>query len=157
MSRTKLGLHFGNNLGYNSSPTQVPRDINMVLLDNHYRVVDYYWFRKFNNWFAEMKHNNGLNAGQGARENMDCDNYSMLYKSMMSAAAYKSGAVSEPAVAMVVTKQLKEFSSIPATGGLHMLIFVMTSQGWFIVEPQTGDFVELHKYPNQQGMNLIIF
>lgn len=157
VSRFRLGLHFSNNMGYNSVKTQVPSDIEMIMLDNHFRKVDYTWFREFNNWFTKMKMNNGLMAGHRVAENMDCDNYSMLYKSMMSVAAYKSGATSEPAAALVVVNQVHEFGDIPATGGLHMLVFIITSRGWFMVEPQTGEFVNLQDYPNQADISMMIF
>lgn len=156
ITRSSLAYHFGYQRGYNSVNTKIPMNVHIVQLDEQYKPVDYYWFRKFNNWFKDSLFNNGLLSLGNDSSNMDCDNYSMLYKSFMSTAAYKSGAKIEPASCLIVCRQVNPFGGLPS-GGYHMLVMVMTSQGWYVVEPQTGEFDKLEKYPNQEYITTLIF
>ena len=155
VTRSNLGYHFNYQRGRNSEQLSIPTDVDMFLLDNKYREVDYYWFRKFNNWFQDMLYENNMQALGGNGETADCDNYAMLYKSLMSAAAYKSGDKTEPAVLLMLVQQRESFGGVPA-GGAHLCIMVMTNQGWFVVEPQTGQFDELKNYPNQSTVRLLM-
>lgn len=157
VNRRDLAYHFGYQRGYNSVNIDVPVDVNIYLLDSRFKPVDYYWFRKFNNWFRELLFENGIMSLGGANESHDCDNFAMLYKSMMSVAGFKSNSKIEPASGLITVQQVNEFGGIPGTGGLHMLILVMTNQGWYVVEPQTGDFILLEDYPNQQHIKMFIF
>lgn len=155
VTRGDLGYHFNYQRGRNSVPLQIPKDVNIFMLDQKFREVDYYWFRKFNNWFQDMLFENNIIPLGGDGETSDCDNYAMLYKSLMSAAAYKAGEKIEPAVLLMLVEQRKPFGGIPV-GGPHLNIIVMTNQGWFVVEPQTGQFDKLENYPNQQFVRLLM-
>lgn len=157
VDRKDFAYHFGYQRGYNSVNIDVPDDVNIYLLDNKYKPVDYYWFRKFNNWFRDLLFENGIMSLGGSKENHDCDNFAMLYKSMMSVASFKANEDAEPACGLITTQQINDFGGIPGTGGLHMLILVMTDQGWYVVEPQTGKFTLLEDYPNQQHIKMFIF
>lgn len=152
--RQDLGLRFGHQLGHNSKKIDVPTDVSIMMLDEGFRDLDYYFFRKFNNWFEDVKYQNGIMA-INQKENLDCDNFAMLYKSLMSVASYKSGVEHEPAVALVIVEQRHPFGGVPA-GALHMLNLVFTSRAWYIFEPQTGEYIELEKYPNQKYIKTII-
>lgn len=154
-TRRDLGYHFGHSRGKNNVTIQVPRDVQIVMLDTNFKEVDYFWFRRFNTWFQEMKHNNGI-LSMGNGQNMDCDNFAMLYKSLASVASYKAGVTQEPAVALMMVTQVSAFGGVPA-GGLHMVNLIMTSQGWYVLEPQTGHMVLLEQYPNQSHVSMIIF
>jgi len=154
--RSDIAYHFGYQRGYNSVTIETPQDMKVYMMDTKYKQVDYYWFRKFNNWFRDLLFENGIMSLGDGTENLDCDNFAMLYKSMMSVSAYKSKEPHEPCVALIVVRQVNEFGGIPGTGGLHMVNLVMTNQGWYIVEPQTGEFVLLEKYPNQQHLQLLL-
>lgn len=152
-----FAYHFTTQRAFNSVPMKVPTNIKLLLWDSKYDQVDYYFFRKFNNWFDKLLFENGLiSLGEGG-EALDCENYAMLYKSTISLASFKSGTKNELAVGIVVVRQVNEFGRIPATGGLHAVNLVLTSQGWFIFEPQTNQFVLLEKYPNQEYVQYIIF
>ena len=155
VTRGDLGYHFNYQRGRNSQILEIPTDVNVFMLDNKFREVDYYWFRKFNNWFQQMLHENNMLALGGAGETADCDNYAMLYKSLMSVAAYKAGESVEPAVLLVLVEQRESFGGVPA-GGAHLCVLVMTDQGWFVVEPQTGQFDKLENYPNQRFVRLLM-
>ena len=153
--RKDIAYHFGYQRGYNSVTIDVPTDINVYMVDSKYKEVDYYWFRKFNSWFKTLLFENGIMSLGDGTENLDCDNFAMLYKSLMSVSAYKAKSDNEPCVALLVVRQHNEFGGVPI-GGLHMVNLVMTNQGWYVIEPQTGEFIRLEDYPNQQFVQLLI-
>lgn len=152
--KNDFGLRFNHQIGHNSVKIKVPTTISILLLDAKYREVDYFFFRKFNNWFKKIKFENGIMAID-QEENLDCDNFAMLYKSFMSVANYKSKVEQEPAVGLVIVEQKNAFGGIPK-GGLHMLNIVFTNKAWYIFEPQTGQYIELENYPNQEYIQTII-
>ena len=153
-TRQDFGYYFNYQKSFNSVQTKVPKNIQFLMLDGSFREVDYFFFRKFNNWFKRVKFENGIMAID-QKENLDCDNFAMLYKSFMGVANYKSNLNQEPAVALVIVEQKHPFGGVP-TGSLHMLNLVFASNGWYIFEPQTGEYIELHKYPNQEYIRIII-
>jgi len=157
VSQKDFAYHFTTQRSFNSVPMRVPTDIKLVLWDSRYDEVDYYFFRKFNNWFNKLLFENGLmSLGEGG-EALDCENYAMLYKSTISLASFKSGTKNELAVGIVIVRQVNEFARIPATGGLHAVNLVLASNGWYIFEPQTNEFILLENYPNQEYIQYIIF
>jgi hypothetical protein len=156
ITRADIGYHFNHQRGYNYIELEVPRDIRVIQLDSRYREVDYWWVLKFNNWFKKLQHENGI-LPIDQDQNHDCDNFAMLYKSLMSIASYKGGHKDEPACAVLVVRQVEEFGGIPGTGGLHMVNLVFTNQGWFIIEPQTNKRVLLENYPNEKYVQYLIF
>mgnify|MGYP001589239163 CR=1 len=152
--RKDFGLRFGHQIGNNSVKIDVPTNVQIMMLDGGFREVDYYFFRKFNNWFEDVKFQNGI-MPINQNETLDCDNFAMFYKSLMSVSSYKSNLELEPAVALVIVEQRHPFGGIPA-GALHMLNLIFTSRAWYIFEPQTGEYIELEKYPNQKYIRTII-
>lgn len=154
MTRVDIGRHFNYQKSFNWKDTKVPKDIGVVLLDSLHKPVDYYYFIKFNKWFRELLFNNGI-MSIDPKQSLDCDNFAMLYKSLFGIASYANGKDTEFAVAVVVVMQEKEFGGIPK-GYLHMLNLVFTNKDWYIFEPQTGKFIELDKYPNQEHIQYII-
>ena len=79
----------------------------------------------------------------------------MLYKSLMGVSAYKSGDKLEMGVAVVVVRQVNEFGGIPKQWTSHGEFSFYTSK-WLIFEPQTGEYIELEKYPNQEFVQYMI-
>jgi hypothetical protein len=155
LKRMDFGRHFSNKKTFNWVNTEVSPEIGMILLDSIYKPVDYFFFKKFNSWFEKLLFENGLMSLGDNGENLDCDNYAMLYKSLMGVASYANGVDVEFAVGLVVVEQKNPFGGIPK-GYLHMLNLVFTSKDWYIFEPQTGEYIELHKYPNQKHIKYII-
>tara|TARA_B100001093_G_scaffold33818_1_gene29268 strand:+ start:2940 stop:3596 length:657 start_codon:yes stop_codon:yes gene_type:complete len=152
-----IGQHFSMQKSANWVQTEVPTDFNVIMLDSHYRQVDYYHFLKFNNWFKKLLFEAGIQAGiESKHQALDCDNFAMLYKSLMGISAYKSGDKLEMAVAVVVVRQVNEFGGIPGNGGFHMVNLVFTPGKWLIYEPQTGEYIKLEDYPNQAYVQYMI-
>lgn len=155
VKRNDIGLYFAQQKTFNWVDTKVPTDIKVTLFDVNYKAVDYYFFLKFNKWFEKLKFENGI-MPIDQKENLDCDNFAMLYKSLMGISGYKSLNKSEPSVAVVVVRQVNEYGGIPASNGLHMVNLVMTNNGWFIFEPQSGQFTLLEQYPNQEFIEYLM-
>jgi hypothetical protein len=157
LDRFDIGRSFSQQKSHNWVDTKVPTDFGVVLFDARYRDVDYYFFRKFNNWFEKLLFEAGIQSGQeNNHPALDCDNFAMLYKSLIGISAYKSGDKYEMGVAVVVVRQVNEFGGIPGTGGLHMVNLVFTNQGWLILEPQTMKYILLENYPNQEYVQYMI-
>ena len=154
INRFEIGRYFNNKKSFNWQDTEVPKDIGVVMVDSLYKPVDYYYFKKFNKWFNNLLFNNGI-MSVDPKQSLDCDNFAMLYKSLFGVASYANGKDIEFAVAVVVVEQRNEFGGIPE-GYLHMLNLVFTNKDWYIFEPQTGKYIELHKYPNQKYIKYII-
>jgi len=154
LTKMDVGRHFSQQKSFNWKPTKVPTDIKIILLDSIYKPVDYFFFLKFNKWFEELKFNNGILPIDKA-ESLDCDNFAMLYKSLFGIASYNSDSDVEFAVAVAVVEQRNEFGGVPK-GYLHMINLVFCNNGWYMFEPQTGDFINLDEYPNQEYIKYII-
>ena len=155
LTRQDFGRHFAYGKSFNWRDTKVPKDIGFIMLDAIYKPVDYYFFKKFNNWFDELLFQNGIMSIGENKQNLDCDNFAMLYKSLFGVASYSNKFDIEFAVGVVVVEQVNEFGGIPS-GYLHMLNIVFTNKDWYIYEPQTGEYIELHKYVNQEHIKYII-
>ena len=155
LTRQDFGRHFNYSKTFNWRNTKVPTDIGFIMLDATYKPVDYYFFKKFNKWFKGLLFENGIMSLGEGKQNLDCDNFAMLYKSLFGVASYSNKFDVEFAVGVVVVKQVNEFGGIP-TGYLHMLNIVFTNRDWYIFEPQTGVYIELHKYVNQEHIQYII-
>ena len=155
ISKGDIGLYFSQQKTFNWVNTKVPTDIKVTLFDTKYKTVDYYFFLKFNRWFEKLKFENGI-MPIDQKENLDCDNFAMLYKSLMGVSGYKSDNKEEPSVAVVVVRQINKYGGIPSSSGFHMVNLVMTNNGWFIFEPQSGKFILLEEYPNQEFIEYLI-
>lgn len=156
ISPQKIATYFGNQRSHNWVKTNVPKDINMIILDYKFKEIDYYFFRKFNSWFENFVFENGIMSLGENKQSLDCDNHALLYKSTMAISSYKGGSSEELAIGVVVVRQVNEFAGIPATGNFHMLNLAFTNKGWYIFEPQTNEFVKLEDYPNQEYIQYII-
>ena len=106
LDRRDIGIHFSMQKSANWVPIKVPTDLDIFILDGKYREVEYYHFLAFNNWFRKLIHQTGLNTGLDKTRSNDCDNFAMLYKSLLGISAYKSGDTIDLAVAVVVTPSL---------------------------------------------------
>ena len=156
LTKARVARSFLSKKGFNNVPIKTPDNFKVMVFDGRYRTVDYYHFRDFNKWFRKLLFNSGLMSGiEGARQNLDCDNYAMLYKSTMGVSSYKGDDTLDMAVAVVVVHQVNAWGGIPK-GGLHMVNLIFTNRGWYIYEPQTNKFILLEDYPNQEHIKYMI-
>ena len=91
LQRQDFGSHFSNKKTFNWIDTEVSPEIGIIMLDSVFKPVDYFFFKKFNSWFRNLLFENGLMSLGGSGENLDCDNYALLYKSLMGVASYANG------------------------------------------------------------------
>ena len=56
--------------------------------------------------------------------------------------------IAEILVGVIVVSAKKEFHGIGGAAGMHALCIIHTSAGWYVVEPQNGQYTELEKYTN---------
>ena len=117
----------------------------LTFFDFHYIGITHSYFEEYTKWFLNVK-TNLLNGS--TPESFDCDNFSLLYKSLLSTAVYKNNKDKEILVGVIMVRQKHPMLGIPA-GVLHALNIVKTDMGWFVVEPQTGEFINLKDYPNE--------
>ena len=115
-----------------------------IFTDGQYVRVKHDYFLKFNEWFKAATKRSFKNLGDG----YDCDNFSHLYRSLMSVAAYKNNSKREVLVGVIYVTQKNSFGGIPAGKYNHALNLVCTEKGWFAFEPQTGKMCKLGDYPN---------
>ena len=156
LTKDRVARSFLSKKAFNNVPTKTPDNFKVMVFDGRYRTVDYYHFVKFNKWFRKLLFNTGLMSGiEGTRQNLDCDNYAMLYKSVMGESSYKGDDTLDMAVAVVVVHQVNAWGGIPK-GGLHMVNLIFTNRGWYIYEPQTNKFILLEDYPNQEHIKYMI-
>jgi len=117
-----------------------------IFVDQTYIGIKHSYFEKFNTWFIPAtKHLKYRGKGDA----YDCDNFAYLYRSLMSASGYKSWSENELLVGVIFVKQKKDWGGISGGDYLHALNLMYTSEGWHVVEPQTGFAGKLKNYPNQ--------
>ena len=116
-----------------------------IFFDFHYIGVKHEFFVEYTKWFTRVK---DRIVGAYRPTSFDCDNFALLYKSLMSTSIYKNNKNREILVGIISVKQKKAILGIDE-GVLHALNIVKTDKGWFVVEPQTGEFISLKDYPNE--------
>jgi len=117
----------------------------ILFFDFHYIRIKQSYLKEYTSWFAKMKRSL---VGNWTPTSFDCDNFSLLYKSMLSTAIYKHNKSREILVGIIMVKQKVPALGLPA-GDWHSLNIVGTDEGWIVVEPQTGEFINLKEYPNE--------
>ncbi|MGJ3244398.1 MAG: hypothetical protein ACFE0O_15765, partial [Opitutales bacterium] len=59
-----------------------------------------------------------------------------------------------PRVGSAVARQKTAWAG-PGAGGHHAVGIAATDRGWMVVEPQTGEMVDLDRYPNAGNIYFI--
>ncbi len=86
---------------------------------------------------------------QAKAEVWDCENYSSFLNSIATVRIWKAGYYdTRGAIGWMRVDAKKEWAGLPPV--MHALVFAVTEEGFFIVEPQNGQYVELEDYPNKQ-------
>ena len=117
----------------------------LMCFDSHYVGVNFKYFIQYTEWFNKFRkehcptHNNG--------DSFDCENFAFLYKSLMTTSVFKKKNLRQILVGVLIVKSSTPFHGIGGDG-LHALNIVYTGAGWYVVEPQNGQYTELEKYTN---------
>ncbi len=79
----------------------------------------------------------------------DCENYSSLLNALATLKLWQQGYTrTRAAVGWLRVNGQKSWAGIPA--GMHALMYTVTTEGIYIVEPQNGSYIRLAEYPNRQ-------
>jgi hypothetical protein len=84
----------------------------------------------------------------------DCSGFALVCRLMLQIAAMDSHARA-PAAATVIVKQERPFGGLSATRENHCVAFVLTDEGPWIVEAQSGAYTALSAYPNRSTVLLV--
>ncbi len=94
---------------------------------------------------------------RGKAETWDCENYSELLNALTTIQIWKVGYYdTRAAIGWMVVDAKKSWAGLP--GVLHALMFAVTENGLFVIEPQNGQTIQLEEYPNKnyiQEVNLL--
>ena len=67
----------------------------------------------------------------------------------------RSNIACAPATATVIVRQKKAFGGLDATNVDHSVEFVLTDEGPWIIEVQSGAYVKVEDYPNRGTIKMV--
>jgi len=111
---------------------------------------DHRWLLAYREWFQQMLKSLKLEYRDDV---FDCDNFARTFVAFANMVALRSGETQGSlCVGWATVANDKAFGGVPgSTLGLHSLVVVGTSEGLFVIEPQTGKMASLRDYPNRDG------
>jgi len=84
----------------------------------------------------------------------NCNGFALMCRLMLSLSAMDSHACS-PAAATVIVKQDRAFGGLSATREDHCVAYVLTDEGPWIIEVQSGAHTMMGTYPNRESIKLV--
>jgi hypothetical protein len=84
----------------------------------------------------------------------NCNGFALVCRLMLSLSAMDAGARA-PATATVIVRQEKPFGGLYATKEDHCVAFVLTDEGPWIIEVQSGVYTKIADYPNRGTIKLV--
>jgi hypothetical protein len=84
----------------------------------------------------------------------NCNGFALICRLMLSLSAMDAHACT-PATATVIVHQEKAFGGLSATKEDHCVEFVLTDEGPWIIEVQSGAYAKLGDYPNRETIKLV--
>jgi hypothetical protein len=84
----------------------------------------------------------------------NCNGFALVCRLMLTLSAMEAHACA-PATATVIVYQAKPFGGLSATKEDHCVAFVLTDEGPWIVEVQSGEYTKLSNYPNLGTIKLV--
>lgn len=86
---------------------------------------------------------------QGKANTWDCENYSGMLNAITTLRIWRAGYLdTRAAIGWLRVDAKQSWAGLPAV--LHALMFAVTSEGIFIIEPQNGQYCTLSDYPNNK-------
>lgn len=108
-------------------------------------VPKHLWFSELLDSFWVFLKKTGL---RGEANTWDCENYSGMLNSLTTIKVWKAGFTdTRAAIGWLKVDAKKSWAGIPAE--IHALMFAVTEKGFFIFEPQNGQYTNIAKYPNK--------
>jgi hypothetical protein len=84
----------------------------------------------------------------------NCSGFALVFRLMLGLSAMEAHARA-PATATVIVHQDKPFGGLGATQENHCVAFVLTDEGPWIIEAQSGSYIALGDYPNRETIRLV--
>lgn len=84
----------------------------------------------------------------------NCNGFALVCRLMLSLSAMEAHARA-PATATVIVRQEKPFGGLYASMEDHCVAFVLTDEGPWIVEAQSGVYTKIGDYPNRGTIKLV--
>ena len=84
----------------------------------------------------------------------NCNGFALVARLMLSLSAMEAHACA-PATATVIVYQDKPFGGLSATKEDHCVAFVLTDEGPWIIEVQSGAYTKFRDYPNLGTIKLV--
>lgn len=125
------------------------------LESTHYEVLSAKWMRR--TFIPALKRQLKTLVEKGIPEDNtagNCSGFALIGRLMLSLSAMEAHART-PAVASVIVTQNEAFGGLPATLVDHCVAFVLTDEGPWIIEVQSGAYIHLSAYPNRGTIKLV--
>lgn len=84
----------------------------------------------------------------------NCNGFALLARLMLNLSAMATNAPA-PATATMIVHQAAPFGGLSATQENHSVAFVLTDEGPWIIEVQSGEHVKLADYPNRSTIKMV--
>ena len=84
----------------------------------------------------------------------NCNGFALVCRLMLTLSAMEAHACA-PATATVIVYQARPFGGLSATNEDHCVAFVLTDEGPWIIEVQSGAYVKISDYPNRGTIKLV--
>ncbi len=134
----------------------LPPDVWVAPLEsNEYEVISAKWLRR--QFLPALKEQmKKLWADRIPEEDTagTCSGFALVGRLMLSLAAMEAHAHT-PAAATVIVKQEQAFGGLSATKEGHSVLFVLTDEGPWIIEAQSGAYTAIADYPNRGTIKLV--
>lgn len=134
----------------------LPAGVWVSPLENtEYEVISAKWLRReflpvLKNQMKELRRR-GIPMENSAA---NCSGFALVCRLMLGVAAMEARARA-PATATVIVKQEQPFGGLSATLENHCVAFVLTDEGPWIIEVQSGEHTALSRYPNLGTVKLV--
>ena len=134
----------------------LPPDVWVSPLENgQYEVISAKWMRQ--DFLPALKQQIKALWERGIPEEDaagNCSGFALVCRLMLSLSAMEAHARA-PAAATVIVKQEKPFGGLAATMENHCVAFVLTDEGPWIIEVQSGAYTKIGDYPNRATIELV--
>jgi hypothetical protein len=134
----------------------LPPDVWVSPLENNqYEVISATWIRRsflpaLQRQMKELR-DRGISADNTAA---NCNGFALVCRLMLNLSAMEARARA-PATATVIVSQEHPFGGIDASMENHCVAYVLTDEGPWIIEAQSGEYTKITDYPNWKSIKLV--
>jgi len=141
---------------WNEFDRTLPAGVWVSPLENaRYEVISARWMRRV--FLPALKVQMNALWDRGLPEEnsaANCNGFALVCRLMLSLSAMEAHA-SAPATATVIVRQEKAFGGLGATKEDHCVAFVLTDEGPWILEVQSGQYTNIADYPNRRTIKMV--